>query len=43
MKLGFTRDGVLRKAYRGRDGTRADLVLMALLKSEWEARRLNTI
>ena len=43
VKLGFTRDGVLRKAYRGVDGTRADLVLMAILKSEWEARRLNTI
>jgi ribosomal protein S18 acetylase RimI-like enzyme len=37
-KLGFTRDGVLRKAYRRSDGTRADLVLMALLKSEWERR-----
>ena len=37
-KLGFTRDGVLRKAYRKADGTRADLVLMALLKSEWEGR-----
>jgi ribosomal protein S18 acetylase RimI-like enzyme len=35
-KLGFTRDGILRKAYRKSDGTRADLVLMALLKSEWE-------
>lgn len=35
-KLGFTRDGMLRKAYRKSDGTRADLVLMALLKSEWE-------
>jgi ribosomal protein S18 acetylase RimI-like enzyme len=34
-KLGFTRDGTLRKAYRGPDGTRADLTLMALLKSEW--------
>ena len=44
LKLGFTRDGVLRKAYRGGDGTRADLVLMAILKSEWEGgRRLNTI
>ena len=31
-----SRDGVLRKAYRGGDGTRADLVLMAILKSEWE-------
>jgi diamine N-acetyltransferase len=38
-KLGFTRDGVLRKAYRLTDGTRADLVMMAILKSEWEARR----
>ena len=38
-KLGFTRDGVLRQAYRMPDGTRTDLVLMALLKPEWEARR----
>jgi ribosomal protein S18 acetylase RimI-like enzyme len=38
-KLGFTRDGVLRKAYRQVDGTRTDLVMMALLKSEWETRR----
>ena len=38
-KLGFTRDGVLRQAYRLADGTRADLVMMAILKSEWEARR----
>lgn len=38
-KLGFTRDGVLRQAYRRPDGTRADLVMMAILKSEWEARR----
>jgi RimJ/RimL family protein N-acetyltransferase len=37
-KLGFTRDGVLRKAYRQADGTRTDLVMMAILKSEWEAR-----
>jgi ribosomal protein S18 acetylase RimI-like enzyme len=37
-KLGFTRDGMLRKAYRKSDGTRADLVLMTLLKEEWEAR-----
>jgi ribosomal protein S18 acetylase RimI-like enzyme len=39
MKLGFTRDGVLRKAYRQADGTRTDLVAMALLKNEWESRR----
>ena len=38
-KLGFTREGVLRKAYRQADGTRTDLVMMALLKSEWETRR----
>ena len=38
-KLGFTRDGVMRKAYRRADGTRADLVMMAILKSEWEERR----
>ena len=38
-KLGFTRDGVLRQAYRLADGTRADLVMMAILKSEWETRR----
>ncbi len=38
-KLGFTRDGLLRQAYRRPDGTRTDLVLMALLKPEWEARR----
>jgi ribosomal protein S18 acetylase RimI-like enzyme len=38
-KLGFTRDGVLRKAYRQADGTRTDLVMMALLKEEWESQQ----
>jgi RimJ/RimL family protein N-acetyltransferase len=38
-KLGFTRDGVLRRAYRLPDGARVDLVMMAILKNEWEARR----
>ena len=38
-KLGFTRDGVLRQAYRLADGTRTDLIMMAILKSEWEAHR----
>jgi ribosomal protein S18 acetylase RimI-like enzyme len=38
-KLGLTRDGVMRKAYRLADGTRADLVMMAILKNEWQARR----
>ncbi len=38
-KLGFTPDGVMRQAYRLADGTRADLIMMAILKREWEARR----
>jgi RimJ/RimL family protein N-acetyltransferase len=38
-KLGLSRDGVLRQAYRQADGTRKDLVMMAILKSEWEARQ----
>jgi GNAT superfamily N-acetyltransferase len=38
-KLGFRHDGVLRQAYRMPDGTRADLVLMALLRPEWAARK----
>ena len=37
--LGFTRDGVQRQAYRLTNGTRADLVMMAILKTEWEERR----
>ena len=36
-KLGFRREGVLVEAYRMPDGTRRDLVLMALLKREWRA------
>jgi ribosomal protein S18 acetylase RimI-like enzyme len=38
-KLGFTRDGLMRKAYRLADGTRVDLVMMAILKGEWEGAR----
>lgn len=38
-KLGFTRDGVLREAYRAPDGRRLDLTMMALLRGEWEERR----
>jgi ribosomal protein S18 acetylase RimI-like enzyme len=38
QKLGFSRDGVMRGAYRLADGTRKDLVMMAILKSEWAAR-----
>lgn len=34
-KLGFTRDGVLRQAYRAPDGVRYDLVMMALIRAEW--------
>jgi ribosomal protein S18 acetylase RimI-like enzyme len=37
-KLGFSRDGVMRAAYRLPDGTRKDLVMMAILKSERAAR-----
>ena len=37
-KLGFSRDGILRQAYRLPDGRRTDLVLMALLKDEWRGR-----
>jgi diamine N-acetyltransferase len=36
-KLGFSRDGILRQAYRLADGTRTDLVMMAVLKTEWDA------
>jgi ribosomal protein S18 acetylase RimI-like enzyme len=39
QKLGFTRDGVMREAYRLANGSRVDLVMMAILKSEWEARQ----
>ncbi len=38
-KLGMSRDGLLRQAYRMPDGSRADLVLMAVLKPEWQARK----
>ncbi|HZZ24576.1 MAG TPA: GNAT family protein [Roseiarcus sp.] len=38
-KLGFTRDGVLRQAYRLANGRRSDLIMMAILRSEWESRR----
>jgi RimJ/RimL family protein N-acetyltransferase len=38
-KLGFAREGLLREAYRLPDGTRKDLVVMALLKTEWQAKR----
>ncbi len=41
-KLGFSRDGLMRQAYRMPDGTRTDLVLMALLKPEWEAIKAKT-
>lgn len=36
---GFSEDGMLREAYRGADGARLTQVLMALLRSEWDARR----
>jgi hypothetical protein len=39
----MSRDGVLRQAYRLGDGSRADLVMMAILKGEWEGRRQSTL
>lgn len=35
QKLGFSRDGVLRQAYRAPDGRRLDLTMMALTRPEW--------
>ncbi len=37
-KRGFSRDGVLRQAYRAPDGRRLDLTLMALTRPQWLAR-----
>ena len=37
-KLGFSRDGVLREAYRAADGSRLDLTMMALTRPQWAAR-----
>jgi diamine N-acetyltransferase len=34
---GFSEDGLLRQAYRMPDGTRADRLIMSLLKHEWRA------
>ena len=38
-KCGLRREGVLREAYRLPDGRFADLVVMAILRPEWAARR----
>ena len=38
QKLGFTRDGVARQAYRADDGSRIDLAIMAITRPEWSAR-----
>ena len=35
--VGFTEDGLLRQAYQLDDGTRADRLIMSLLKSEWDS------
>lgn len=35
-RLGFVAEGLMRKALRYPDGRRADLILMALLKEDWE-------
>ena len=37
-RLGFVEDGLLRQAYVLPDGTRADRVIMSMLRSEWDAR-----
>ncbi len=37
-KFGFSRDGVLRQAYRAPDGSRRDLTMMALTRPQWAAR-----
>jgi RimJ/RimL family protein N-acetyltransferase len=36
-KLGFRREGLMREAYLGADGTRRDLVMMALTRPEWNS------
>jgi RimJ/RimL family protein N-acetyltransferase len=41
-KLGFSRDGVLRQAYRAPDGSRLDLTMMALTRPQWTARAEGT-
>ncbi|THD44769.1 MAG: N-acetyltransferase [Bradyrhizobium sp.] len=38
-KCGFSRDGVLREAYRDIDGLRRDLTMMALTRPQWLGRR----
>lgn len=35
---GFVEEGVMRDAYLGADGGRIDLVLMSLLRPDWQAR-----
>jgi len=37
-RAGFVEDGLLRQAYVLPDGTRADRVIMSMLRSEWAAR-----
>lgn len=38
-KLGFIEEGIKRQSALLPDGTRADLVMMSMLRPEWEARR----
>jgi diamine N-acetyltransferase len=38
LSLGFREDGLLRQAYRMSDGTRADRVIMSMLRSERPGR-----
>jgi RimJ/RimL family protein N-acetyltransferase len=37
--VGFAEEGLMRSALRYPDGRRADLILMALLRPDWEARQ----
>ncbi|MFM2278776.1 MAG: hypothetical protein RLZZ444_1007 [Pseudomonadota bacterium] len=37
-KVGFLSEGLMRQAYKLPDGSRADLVMMAVLKPEWSLK-----
>lgn len=38
-RVGFVEEGLMRQALRYPDGRRADLILMSLLRPDWEAMR----
>jgi RimJ/RimL family protein N-acetyltransferase len=39
LRAGFVEEGVVRENYRLPDGSYGSMVLMSILRSEWEARR----